>query len=361
MSGRILMVVTVRLSGGGVAGYALRSCEAMGLPVDVAAIEEPGPAVRARVAGFGGALHVLRRNRDPLGYVLALRDVVRAGGYRTVWCHGNSATLAADLLGARLGGAAARIAHAHNTACSHMALHRLLRPLMNGLATHRFACGEAAGRFLYGDRPFTVCKNGVDTEAFAFSAAARRAARAARGFDAEAFVAGTVGRLDEAKDPLLLAEAFALLRRARPQARLLVVGDGPLGKALGDRLAALGLAEAAVCVGARPDVPELLSAMDAFVLPSRHEGFPLALVEALCSGLPCLVADTVARETDVTGRAVFLPREAARFGEALAGLSPAPDALRAAAHAAVRAAGYDIRDTSAALRRLLLAAQEGRA
>lgn len=214
MSGRILMVVTVRLSGGGVAGYALRSCEAMGLPVDVAAIEEPGPAVRARVAGFGGALHVLRRNRDPLGYVLALRDVVRAGGYRTVWCHGNSATLAADLLGARLGGAAARIAHAHNTACSHMALHRLLRPLMNGLATHRFACGEAAGRFLYGDRPFTVCKNGVDTEAFAFSAAARRAARAALGFDAEAFVAGTVGRLDEAKDPLLLAEAFALLRRA---------------------------------------------------------------------------------------------------------------------------------------------------
>ena len=66
----------------------------MGLPVDVAAIEEPGPAVRARVAGFGGALHVLRRNRDPLGYVFALRDIVRAGGYRTVWCHGNSATLA---------------------------------------------------------------------------------------------------------------------------------------------------------------------------------------------------------------------------------------------------------------------------
>ena len=153
MSGRILMVVTVRLSGGGVAGYALRSCEAMGLPVDVAAIEEPGPAVRARVAGFGGALHVLRRNRDPLGYVLALRDVVRAGGYRTVWCHGNSATLAADLLGARLGGAAARIAHAHNTACSHMALHRLLRPLMNGLATHRFACGEAAGGTMHGRSP----------------------------------------------------------------------------------------------------------------------------------------------------------------------------------------------------------------
>lgn len=360
MSGRLLAVVTVRLSGGGIAGYVLRNCETLGLPVDVATIEEPGDAVRARVAAFGGRLYVLARNRDPLRYALALARLVRSGGYGTVWCHGNSATLAADLFGAWRGGARVRIAHAHSTACSHMALHRALRPLLLALSTDRFACGEAAGRFLYGDRPFVVCKNGVDTERFAFSEAERRAARAALGFADGAYVIGTVGRLAEEKDPLFLAEAFARCRRSRPEARLLVVGEGPLHGALEKKLSALGVAADAVLTGARRDVPALLAAMDVFALPSRHEGFPLALVEALCAGLPCVAADTVERKADVTGQTAFLAREEDRWAEALSRARPADSAAREAAHVAVRAAGFDLQETAATLRGLLCAA-EGRA
>lgn len=353
MSGRLLAVVTVRLSGGGIAGYVLQNCERMGLPVDVVTIEEPGGAVRARVAGFGGTLYVLGRNRNPAAYVRALARLVRRGGYRAAWCHGNSATLAADLLGARLGGARVRIAHAHSTACNHPALHRLLRPLMNALATRRLACGEAAGRFLYGRRPFTVCHNGVDTARFRFSPALRRDMRAALGLADGARVLGTVGALSAAKDPLFAAEVFAALRRREPGVRLLVVGDGPLRGELEARLTALGVRDAAVLAGARQDVPALLDAMDAFLLPSRHEGFPLALVEALCSGLPCVAADAVAREADVTGHTAFLPRDAARWARQLLDTPPADETERRAAQGEVRAAGYDVQDTAAALARLL--------
>lgn len=357
MTGRFLAVVTVHLSAGGIAGYVLRNCERMHLPVDIVTIAEPGEAVRARAAGFGGAVFVLERNRSPIAYVRALGKLVSEGGYRTVWCHGNSATLATDLLGAWLGGARVRIAHAHSTGCAHPLLHRLLRPLMGALATHRFACGAAAGRFLFGRRPFVVCRNGVDTERFAFSAGRRRETRASLGLPADARVVGAVGTLNAVKDPLFLVEAFARLHRARPEARLLLVGDGPLRDAVGTRLSVLGVSDAAVLTGLRKDVPALLDAMDVFALPSVREGFPLALVEALCSGLPCAAADTVAREADVTGRTAFLVRDADDWAAALAAMPPAEETVRAQAHLAVRHAGLDLCDTAAALCRALLEAE----
>lgn len=350
MSGRVLAVVTVRLAQNGIAGYALKSFEAMGRPMDFVTIAEPEAELRARIESRGGRLFVLpMRNRNPLAYVRALSGIVRAGGYTIVHCHGNSATLATDLLGAKRGGAVCRIAHAHNTGCEHMALHRMLRPLMLRLCTHRFACGAAAGRFLYGRSPFSVHKNGVDTEAFAFSEAARRAVRQELGLADGARVIGTVGALSEVKDPLFLLDAFALLHRTAPEARLLFVGGGPLAGALREGIARLELDGAVLLTGVRRDVPRLLSAMDVFALPSMREGFPIALIEARCSGLPCAVADAVTRDADVTGDMEFLSRDVAVWARALGALLPQEDAARSDAHNAVREAGFDLTQTAAAL------------
>lgn len=103
----------------------------------------------------------------------------------------------------------------------------------------------------------------------------------------------TVGRLDSQKDPLLLAEAFQMLARQRPSARLLYVGDGVLRDALEKRLRQGGLGDKAIIAGLRStrEIAAILRAADLFVLTSAYEGMPMSVLEALGCGVPVVTTD----------------------------------------------------------------------
>ncbi len=88
---------------------------------------------------------------------------------------------------------------------------------------------------------------------------------------------------------VLLRAARSVVGRGLP-VRFVFVGDGPLRRDLERERAALGLDDQVLFVGARDDVPRLLAAADLFVLPSRYEGLPLALMEAVCSGVPVVAS-----------------------------------------------------------------------
>ncbi|MEL1263982.1 glycosyltransferase [Pseudoxanthomonas putridarboris] len=130
-----------------------------------------------------------------------------------------------------------------------------------------------------------VVDNGVDTALYA-DRAPREPLRASLGFANDQRVIGTVGRLNEVKRQDLLLRAFARIVPEYPQARLLLVGDGPEREALQDLTRSLGLADRIVFAGYQPRTEHYLAAMDVFALSSRHEGLPLALLEAWASGLP---------------------------------------------------------------------------
>lgn len=105
-------------------------------------------------------------------------------------------------------------------------------------------------------------------------------------------VAGTVGRLSPVKDQQLLLRAVALIRDSDPdlsdRLRLIVVGDGPLHQPLNELIDRLALRGCVWMAGDRKDVPELLQAMDVFVLPSLGEGISNTVLEAMASGLPVI-------------------------------------------------------------------------
>ncbi len=121
----------------------------------------------------------------------------------------------------------------------------------------------------------------------------------------EHLLIGTVGRLDPVKDQARLIEAFARLQsmeeEACRRARLLLVGEGPLRQALGERVQQLGLQDRVHFAGQRQDVPALLRALDVFVLNSVSEGTSCALQEALATGMG-IVATTVGGNADVLGQ-----------------------------------------------------------
>lgn len=136
----------------------------------------------------------------------------------------------------------------------------------------------------------------------------------------------SVGRLDEEKNPLLLADVLALLQRDEPRWRLRVCGEGDLAGALSSRLAELGLAERAELLGYVPmgeELFELYRASHALLHVSWTEGFPQVLVEAFGAALPIVATDVGGVRDGVDGAALLVapgdPQAAADALRLLAG------------------------------------------
>ncbi|HYA66721.1 MAG TPA: glycosyltransferase [Burkholderiaceae bacterium] len=101
-------------------------------------------------------------------------------------------------------------------------------------------------------------------------------------------VFGIVARLSEEKGHCYLVEAFARVHRDLPQARLLIVGDGPLLEQVRQQVTAAGLNDSVIFTGLQRNVPDFLALIDVFVLSSTRESFPLAAREAMAAGKPVI-------------------------------------------------------------------------
>lgn len=114
--------------------------------------------------------------------------------------------------------------------------------------------------------------------------------RASLGIPADAPVVGTAGRITEQKGLEFLIQAALLLRPAFPDLRIVLVGDGHERTALEEQARRIGVADRVHFLGVRMDIPDLLGAFDLYALPSRWEGLPMAVLEAMAAGLPVVAS-----------------------------------------------------------------------
>ena len=202
------------------------------------------------------------------------------------------------------------------------------------------------------DAPIEVIPNGVDLAPF--RALAGPGLRPSLGFDDEHVVLVYVGRLGPEKNLTFLVRAFGGIHTAYPQARLLLVGDGPERENLEDQVRRSGL-EGSVAFAGMVEYSQLagyLAAGDVFVTASVTEVHPLTVIEALASGLPVMgirspgIQDTI--EEGVNG---FLsPEDLAGFTAKLARIVAEPETRRRMADQARRSAGqYAIERTGGLL------------
>ncbi len=310
-----MMVLTVRYGKNGIANCVMNYISRLDptrVRCDLVCPNEPGNEARALVELTGGQVWILSgRNRHALSYIRKLAGLVREREIEILHAHGNSATLAAELIAAKLGGAGVRMPHSHNTTCTMKTTDKLLRGLFYRMSTDNMACSDAAGEWLYPKHAFTVLNNAIDTGRFRFSSQDREQMRERLGIEAETFVFLHVGAFNEQKNQAFLLEAFQCLLEQKGNARLLLVGDGERKASCEARTEALKLSKQVSFLGLRDDIPALLSAADAFVLPSLHEGLPLTLVEAQCAGLSCVASDRVTREAALTELVSFASIERA--------------------------------------------------
>lgn len=203
-----------------------------------------------------------------------------------------------------------RIAHSHAAADSATTspVRRMYLAVTEALVRHSATAGLAvsggAATSLFGkhwrrDSRWRIQYCSIDVARYRTSTS-RSAVRAALALNPGSLVVGHVGRFDRQKNHRYLLDVFAAVRTLRPDAHLLLVGDGPLRPEIQRVASARGLAEFVSFLGSRGDVAELMaSAMDVLVMPSLFEGLPLVALEAQATGLPMVLADTITTELEV--------------------------------------------------------------
>jgi len=218
-----------------------------------------------------------------------------------------------SLIAAKLAGVKARLAHAHITGTENVpsAGKRLIifisKIIVNLFCTDRVACGEDAGRYLFGSRSFTTIYNGIVLDNFSFSELNRSKIRKELNLSESATVIGHIGRMVPFKNQKFLIDVFVQYLKLNPSSYLLLIGGGYQRHENEQYAKTYNVAERVMFLGNRDDANMFYSAMDAFVLPSTNgEGLGMVVVEAQANGLRSLVSDKVPKEVKLTKGVEFL-------------------------------------------------------
>lgn len=335
-----------------------REMDKTGLQLDIAAVHNNAQDVIDDYKSLGCRVFELPdRQEEIFAYCKELNKLLRKEKYDAIHVHGSSGMLGIELALAKFAGIPVRIVHSRNTMCDHRSLDKLLRPVMYACMTKGLACSSAAGEWLFGNRPFEVMHNGLNTELFKFDARKRQEARKALGLDSS-LVVGFAGNIKEQKNPLFLVDIIAELVKRDLNIKLLVVGDGAMMKQMQDKVDDLALSDNVIFVGRSNEVPKYMAAMDAFLFPSLYEGFGNVALEAQLSGLPVFVSNTVPADCKITDQVVFLPITdgAELWAESILRVGAIDDATRLARYDVVcqrmKEEHFDVHENASRLRTL---------
>uniref|UniRef100_UPI004055B57A glycosyltransferase n=1 Tax=Agathobacter sp. TaxID=2021311 RepID=UPI004055B57A len=260
----------------------------------------------------GNIYYVPMKSVDMKGHYQALEEVFSNHDYAGVYYQCNNKLVSLDVfVYAKKHNVPKRVIHSHNSTQKKNAfLHRVREKLtelrMDRYVTHYFACSNEAGMWMFGKRRFRVIKNSVDTDIFFYNEAAREKIRKTYGLG-EKIVVGTVGRFVEAKNPKFMLEIFDELQKKNKETVFLHVGNGSLMDEMVQKRDTYEWKDKYIFVGNQNNVADYMNAMDVFILPSLHEGFPIVLVEAQATGLQCIVADNITKTCKLTRNMTFLP------------------------------------------------------
>lgn len=317
----------------------------------------PGGPLVERFRGIGLDFVPLRTDRLRPSTLLRLVRLARAYGVRLIHSHGKGAGVYARLAARMLAVPAIHTFHGIHVErygvlrrAAYVALERRLAAwtdVIINVSRAQEAEGLALG--LFTARQSRVVRNGVDVARLTAAALHRSEARKELGVDRHDPLIGCAARFDEVKRLDVVLEAAAAA--GSPSLRVALIGRGSEEPRLRALAARLGLGPRVTFAGEILDASRLFTAFDLYCAPSRKEGLPLGVLEAMALGVPVLASDIPAHR-EVLGEAStgLVPLTAPAFAGAVSGLLSDP-AARAALGAEQRTRArseFDAREMLAA-------------
>lgn len=303
-------------------------------------------------------VHIPSWGSDRKGFADGLKKLYSVKNYDYLWINGCLMSNKTVISVTKKYSRAKIITHSHGSSFEEknfvkklilLFLHKLNRPYYLKNLDYPCMCAHKSGEWFYGksylkEHKVHWIKNGVDVSRFQFDIEKRNAIRNELGIKNDTFALFHVGRLTAVKNQQKLLSVFADFVSTGVNTRLFIAGEGELKEELIRQSQQLEVADLVTFMGLRKDVNDLYQAMDVMLLPSFHEGFPVTLVEAQASGLPCIVSDNVTRETDVVGIIDYLSIEGdnKEWVECLTKIHSNPNPNRQKYSLLMREARYDI-------------------
>ena len=316
---RVLQIIGIACNGGveSVILNYYRHIDKSKVQFDFVVHNNPSENFVREVKNGGGRLYeITPYMKNIFAFTYEIYKIIRNGRYEIVHSNMNSLSVF-PLFAAWLAGAKVRILHNHTTDTKsegmRTVLKRVLRPFARMFANQYWACSDLAGKWMYGERAvsdgkITIIPNAIDIKKFAFNQEKRDRLRSQLGIKDELVICH-VGRFMKQKNHDFLIDVFAAVVKEKPDAKLILIGEGQLANEIKAKVNRLSLEHNVLFLGARSDVADLYNVMDIFVLPSFYEGLPVVGVEAQANGLKCLFSDKVTSESKLLHTTEFIDIE----------------------------------------------------
>lgn len=232
------------------------------------------------------------RGQFDVKLVSSIREFIRRNRVDLVHCHGYKSNFYGILASKNL---APSVATNHNWIKSNWRLkayclvdRRLIRRFSRVVAVSDVIKEEML-RVGVPEEKIRVIYNGVDADRLNATGSSETLKKEL-GLEGTGRIVGTIGGLIEEKGYGYLLRAAKEIIGVEKGVKFLIVGDGPLNGQLRDMARGLGIEDSVIFTGYRKDVPDLLSVMDIYILPSVREGLPMVLLEAMAAGKPVIAS-----------------------------------------------------------------------
>lgn len=215
-----------------------------------------------------------------------------------------------------------RIAHSHNAIVDSdvtknkkikkkikFVYYKFLRFIINRSATNFFACSDIAGIWLYGKKKWKKCgsiqKNGIVVSDYKFNFYYRDEIRSYYSIPKNSIVLGLIASFNHQKNQRFLIEIFKEFKKIEQNSYLFLVGDGE-NKINMENFVEENHIKNVIFIGSTSFANKFYSAFDVFVMTSFFEGLPFVAIEAQCSGIPCILSDSITREVKLSKNIDFV-------------------------------------------------------
>ena len=260
------------------------------------------------IAKIGGKEYrVSRYSANPVRFLKEIHEFYRKhADYDAIYCNASYASVIFYTLPVWRDKRKKIVFHSHASDGNHKRLQIALRKLVNKFCDLKIAASESAALWMYGEgKEVQIVYSCIDAKRFQFRQEIRDMMREKYRLG-DKLVIGHVGRLTEVKNHSFLLQVFKELLERRPNAFLVLIGEGELHEQIRNDILKMKLEEYVLMLPFQKNIQDYYQMMDIFVLPSLKEGMGLAGIEAQACGLSVFYSDGVPREAAITDLAHYL-------------------------------------------------------